>query len=79
MPDEIRPGDYVRTAWEPDSPIYQVVRLSDATAYLRDVLPRANRTREAICHVNQLVRVSPRETARALVEAWLASDFFPVD
>lgn len=79
MADAIHPGDYVRPAWDPEGAICQVIRVKGATAYLRPVLARADVRHEALCPVSQLLPVSPRETARALVEAWLTSDFFSMD
>lgn len=70
--DEWIRGDYVRTS---DDEVYQILRVHGTAVYLEHVL----RTQRMIAAVDQVRRMTPRETAKALMEAWLLSDYFADD
>jgi len=65
-------GDYVKAD---NGRIYQIVRVHGDAVYLEDLLTGTRLIRPQ----SDVLRISPRETARVLVEAWLSSDFFAID
>ena len=70
--EEWQVGDYVKG---PGGKFFQVIRAHEGALYLQDILS-ANRLilpKAWLCHV------SPKETAKALMEAWLRSDFFAME
>ena len=66
------PGDYVKSN---EGRIYQIVRVHGNALYLEDILA----TTRVIWPQHHVHHITPKETAKALVEAWLSSDFFAMD